>query len=212
MHVVDTELAAHQALRRPPISQILLDVAADIDGPDISLADLMARLRGSAFGGLLLLIALLNMVPNLPGTSIIFGLLMLVPAVQLAMGRRALWLPKRLGSMSLSAERLRKVVDAVAPRLQRLEHWVRPRWSHLALPPWEQAIGIVLIALALLVALPIPLSNWVPAFAVLLVALGLIESDGLLIAIGLCLGVASAVIVGLIVGTALAAAGFLGVG
>ncbi len=172
----------------------------------------MSCLRGSAFGGLLLLIALLNMVPNFPGTSIVFGLLMLVPAIQLAMGRRSLWLPRKLGSLTIPAERLRRFVIVVAPRLKKVERWVRPRWEHLALPPWEQAVGFVVIALAMLVALPIPLSSWLPAFAVLLIALGLIESDGLLIAVGLNLGACSAAVVALVVGTAIGAVKLLGAG
>ena len=51
------------------------------------------------------------------------------------------------------------------------------------------------LALAIVLALPIPLGNMLPAFAISLMALGVLERDGLWVIIGVLVGVFSLVIV-----------------
>jgi hypothetical protein len=65
--------------------------------------------------------------------------------------------------------------------------------------PVERLLGVVLLILSIIVTLPIPLANWPPAIAQGLIALGLIEQDGVVIAVGLvvaAIATAIAVVVG----------------
>ena len=57
-------------------------------------------------------------------------------------------------------------------------------------------IGVVIVALALVVMLPLPFSNLPPALALTSLALGLLERDGVMIGIGLILAFAALAIGG----------------
>src|SRR3546814_11677546 len=65
--------------------------------------------------------------------------------------------------------------------------------SLLGLTDWtgERVLGIVCLALAVIITLPIPFANMLPGLAVTALALGLIERDGLAVLIGLALSVVS---------------------
>ena len=59
-------------------------------------------------------------------------------------------------------------------------------------PPAEYLVGGVCLLLSLIVFLPIPLGNMLPALAICLLALGILERDGLWVLAGL-LGAAAGV-------------------
>ncbi len=72
-------------------------------------------------------------------------------------------------------------------------------------------IGIPVFLLAVAVALPIPFGNFLPVLALTVIAVSLMERDGLATIIGLGLaGVALAVTVGLVYGTLFAAGWAIG--
>ena len=59
----------------------------------------------------------------------------------------------------------------------------------------EYAIGAVCLLLALVLVLPIPLGNMLPSLAICLLALGILERDGLWVLAGLATALVSAVLV-----------------
>jgi hypothetical protein len=59
----------------------------------------------------------------------------------------------------------------------------RPRWAAFA--GQERLIGLVCAYLSLILLLPLPFVNAPPAICLALIALGLIQRDGVLIALGL---------------------------
>src|SRR5271169_6400302 len=67
----------------------------------------------------------------------------------------------------------------------RLERIVRPRAGWLAGPWTRVPIGIICLVLAIIITLPVPLGHVVPGTAISLLALGLIERDGVAIALGI---------------------------
>ncbi|HEY1432568.1 MAG TPA: exopolysaccharide biosynthesis protein [Stellaceae bacterium] len=77
------------------------------------------------------------------------------------------------------------IVDRILPTLRRLERIVRPRAGWLA-GPWARIpVGIICLVLAIIIALPVPLGHVVPGTAISVLALGLIERDGIAIALGI---------------------------
>ncbi len=62
----------------------------------------------------------------------------------------------------------------------------------------EPLVGVICIVLALITIIPIPLAHNVPALALVLIGLGLIERDGLAIIIGAAIGVIGTVLYGLV--------------
>lgn len=83
----------------------------------------------------------------------------------------------------------------VLPWLRRAEKLLRPRLSGLALPPMEYLLGLICLALALVLVLPIPLGNNPPALAIGLIALGILERDGLWVLAGLGVAALSVTVV-----------------
>jgi len=54
----------------------------------------------------------------------------------------------------------------------------------LAKPPVENLVGLVCLVLAVILMLPIPLGNTLPALAISVLALGVLERDGVWIVLG----------------------------
>ena len=50
-------------------------------------------------------------------------------------------------------------------------------------PIAERGVGVAMLILAIIIALPIQFGNTLPAIAIVLICLGLIEKDGLIIAV-----------------------------
>ena len=73
-------------------------------------------------------------------------------------------------------------------------------------PDTERVLGAMLFAVAFVLFLPMPGSGFVPATALLLAAIGLIERDGVVLLTGLGVGAASIVITVLVAELMLAGA------
>jgi hypothetical protein len=59
----------------------------------------------------------------------------------------------------------------------------------------EYLVGLLCLLLAIVLVLPVPLGNMLPALAISLFALGIMERDGLWILVGFAAAVVSAVVV-----------------
>lgn len=156
----------------------------------------MSGLLGNrSFGFLLLLFALPNTLPiiGIPGVSTLTGIPLAIIALQMMMGLPEPKLPTWVAERSLHRDDFRRIVDAMAPWLRRLERLTRPRWLGVTGLASERWLGAFCLMLALVLALPIPLGNLAPAVA--LIALGLIEKDGIFVALGFVVGVSSLVLV-----------------
>lgn len=173
--------------RRPPrkrLSEILTEIAADASRTDITIADLMHLIEGRARAALIFLFAVPNVLPAPPGLSGILGLPLLYLTFQMMMGRIP-WLPRIIAGRGISHASFAAMVDRVSPYLIRAEKLLRPRWGWLVNPRAEHILGAVALILAVVVTLPIPLGNMLPAFAICLIALGVLERDGVWAALGI---------------------------
>lgn len=190
--------ATQAGLTPGPLSISLATLAADTSRERVSLSDLLELLGDRALAALLLIFSLPNVIPVPPGASAILGLPMLLVAAQLAFGGRP-WLPDFLARRSLSRAQFASVVSKMAPWLARAEKLLRPRWRALAGPVAERLAGALCLVLSLVVFLPVPLGNMLPAFAVCVLCLGLMERDGLCVLCGaLIAAVALTVVAGVL--------------
>ena len=176
------------------LSAVLLALAAQTDRERISIGDLVAALGDRALGALLFIFAFPNVLPVPPGTSTLLGAPLIFLAAQLMLGR-APWLPAVVSRRSLLQADFAVLVRRVVPWLQRAERLLRPRLTWAAGPPMEHALGAVCLLLALVLVLPIPLGNMLPALAISLMALAVLERDGLWALAGLVVAGLSAVVV-----------------
>ena len=186
--------------QRPPdegadrLSAILTAIAKGQHRERISIADLLHALEHRAIGALMFIFAVPNAIPVPPGVSAVLGAPLIFLSFQLMIGRRP-WLPRIITDRSLSRVDFEKVVDLAAPWLARAERLMRPRFQFLAKPPAEYVVGAVCLLLSIILFLPIPLGNMLPAFTICVLALGVLERDGVWIALGVAIAVAAVVIV-----------------
>lgn len=182
-------------------SEVLQRLAEDVrDEDSITVGWLVARLGTRAFGAIILLMALPNITPQIPGMSTIFGLLIMLPAVQIMVGLSQMWLPSFLARQTMPAPTVRKILEFAVPWVQRMEKLIKPRFEFLMSPPWENIVGAAVLWLGFILFLPIPGANFLPAVACAFMALGMLERDGLFIMAGLGIAVASMVVLAMIVG------------
>jgi hypothetical protein len=128
---------------------------------------------------------LIALVAIAPGLSIVAGLLLMIPAVQMIAGKAAPVFPRRIATRSLPTRHLAAVVQRSIPLLRYLEKVIHPRW-HTPLEATKRLVGtVVAILSSTLVLVPIPLSNVVPASVIALISLAYLEEDGVLLSIAL---------------------------
>jgi hypothetical protein len=178
-----------------PLSALLARIAEDESRERVSISDLLDLTGERAFGALMFVLALPNVIPTPPGTSTILGLPLIILAFQLSYGRRSPWLPKMLAARSIPRAGFAAMLARTNPTLRRVERVLKPRLSFLVGPIAERFIGLALLVLALILFLPIPLGNMLPAVAICVMSLSLIEHDGFAALIGAALGALAVLLV-----------------
>lgn len=187
-NVVETADSSDNEL---PLSAVLREIA-DHAEPRISIETLMDKFGGRAIGALLFVFGLACALPLPPGATTIFGLPLVLLAPQLVIGSRVPWLPARVKTRTLSTTDLSKGLPKVIPMLQRVEAISKPRFVFLFGAVGERLLGLVCTCLAIVLILPIPGGNILPALAVSALSFALIQRDGLIALVGYALAVTSA--------------------
>lgn len=181
-----------------PLSQVFQDLSLSAKTP-VSFTELENAFTDRSFAALLTFFAILNLIPLPPGTGIFTGIPLVLVSVQMVMGRDSVWLPEFLRTKSISPDRFRQISDRVVPWLQWLERYIKPRNWPFGRKQGDRWLGAFTTILGMSVVLPMPLSNWLPAFATAIVGIALCERDGRLLFAGLVIGVAS---IGIVAGFA----------
>lgn len=146
----------------------------------LSLDKLLGGLGRRAFGMLLFIAVLPAFIPVPVGGAVSGPLVMLI-GFQLLVGRRRPWLPRFVARRGPKRRTLVRFDDRISPWLARLERLVRPRLHALLRHPLAAVFtGLLLVFLGLLLSLPIPLTNYLFGFLLLLFALAMLERDGAL--------------------------------
>ena len=177
----------------------------------MSFGDIVDAFAARAFGPLIVLFAAPNMLPvALPGISAVLGAPLILLTAQLAIGMRRPWLPEVLRRRSLARDDFARLVARIAPRLQRIERMVRPRFLPVTGALGKRLIGVAGLVLAILVFLPVPFGNGVPGLALVLMAVGLLGRDGLTVIAGAAVGVLGlAIVSGFVYGAIVAGTTFV---
>jgi hypothetical protein len=166
----------------PTFSEELRRLAKQFTGRPATMAGILTATQDRGFYLLLLLIGLPFLTPiPLPGFSTPFGLVVLLIGARLALGHRP-WLPKKILQRELPARFIGRLLGAASRLVRWLEVLLRPRLDFLH-EQWiyRRIAGtlIMLSGLLLLLPLPIPLTNSLPALTVVLLAAGAMARDGL---------------------------------
>lgn len=162
-------------------------IAAFAEGP-VTLRQVIEVLRGRAYTLLLVLLAVVFCTPiPLPGVSTPFGLVIAIIGFRLAL-RQKPWLPRRLLDTRVPPGFFARLLDAVRRPIRALEFFLQPRWNFLFdLKFLHHGYGAIIGACGILLLLPIPIpfSNSLPALTVVLIACSTLERDGYCLVAGL---------------------------
>jgi hypothetical protein len=159
---------------------------AESDEPSVPVRRLVAAMGLRAHGILLVLFALPDAIPlPIPSVSAIIGIPLILIAGHLVIFGEGSGLPRRVLEAKIPTSALRFAARFGASILRFLEFFTRPRWY--AVLERERVIGLVCLYLAILLLLPIPFINFPPAVCIVVIAMGMVQRDGILVTIGLIL-------------------------
>ncbi|MCC7408942.1 MAG: calcium/sodium antiporter [Phycisphaeraceae bacterium] len=168
------------------LSDDLQALLAEARGGGMTIGQVEAALRGRGLAAVILLLALPFLFPvAIPLLSTVFGAAIGLLGLRLAMGMKS-WLPGVIRRRPISPRALEKIVHGGTRIALRLEKLLRPRWSWTFLPGVRSLIGLSIMVAAMILSLPLPIpfTNTIPAIAIILVAMGSMERDGLAVLIG----------------------------
>ena len=169
------------------LSVELAELQARAGDRAVPLREIIYVLGTRAYLLLVIVLALPFIQPvPLPGLSTPLGLAIVLIALRLSLGQRP-WLPMKIQRAKLPAGFFGRLATATARLLRFLESVLQPRWPVLTGSSrlnQLHAVVVLLAALILLLPLPIPFSNLLPAWAIFLLACGLLERDGLFVLLG----------------------------
>jgi hypothetical protein len=138
---------------------------------------------------------LLMALPALPlptgGATHVLEVITMLLALELLVGRREIWLPRRWRGMELGGESRERFITGLLKRIRWFERFSRPRgrwlFRHRVSGIVFGAVVLVLTATAFL-APPFSGLDTLPALGVVVLSLGVLLEDSVLAAAGLAIG------------------------
>jgi hypothetical protein len=177
------------------MSRTLLNAANRRRTPDsVSVEAVLTDLGDRSFAWAMLFFALLNLIPAPPGSTLLTAVPHLIITSQMALGYHHVRLPAFVTRRRVPRDGLRAIVIRLRPLIRPIERVIRPRWPGMFTRRNERIIGAMLFAVAAALFIPLPGSGAIPAFALLVSSLGLLERDWLVTAAGLVIGAISIVV------------------
>lgn len=167
----------------------LRTAAGELPHGPVPLAALAEAHGGAWQASLLVLLAAPCLLP-IPGVGIVLSLALALLGLMLWSQAPHDDLPPRLGRVSLPREGAMRTLTLLARFYDQVHRLTRPRLSALAAPSARWWLGPMTVVMALLIFLPIPFGNLLPAVSLMLAGVALTARDGLvmLAAVGVAAG------------------------
>lgn len=167
--------------------KLLLQRLAD---QPLTLGDILAETSERGFSLVIALVVLPFLFPIPPGLTGVPGTACLILSVQMALGRRSPWLPKKVAQFKFPRWFALQLLNNLKRVTRVLEKIVRPRMLRLAESPYVWRLnGLCISWLAVLLISPVPMTNPIPTVGILLLAVATLEADGLLMCVSYILTV-----------------------
>ncbi|AOY80957.1 exopolysaccharide biosynthesis protein [Moorena producens JHB] len=157
--------------------------------PQVRLADILTLAGERIFGFLFVILSLPSALPvPAPGYSIPFAIVIFLLAIQLTVGAKRPWLPKKMMNGTMKLETVQGFLKIGLPWLRRIEAVTRPRLSYICTSlPGRIFMGSAIALMSISMMIPIPGTNTVPAMGIFITGFGLTEDDGAISLAGLVL-------------------------
>lgn len=155
--------------------------------PRFSVREILTILSGKGRFLLLIILSIPFCQPiHIPGLSTPFGILIAFIGFRIAFGKHV-WLPRKVMSHCISSKTLRKISQIFLKVLKGIRFLIRPRFIAMCIHKTMKIFhGLLIVILGILLALPfpVPLANFIPAWAVFFIGIGLFENDGIIVSLG----------------------------
>jgi len=164
------------------VTRLLRRLADDGGDAGLTLHEIRDRLDERAYGLLILLLSLPCLVPGLYGVPQVVGLIVILLAGQMLVGREEPWLPRWFLNLRCRGSWLKAMADFAETKLGWIDRLSRPRLRRFADGPGEKLAAVFMILAT--VTIVMPLTNTIPSIALALLSVGLIQRDGLFVLAG----------------------------
>lgn len=189
MDHVENDQPIEKIVETGSLGEKIVKIINDMPPVDVTLIQILQIVGPDSLLLVTIFLSLVFLVPvSIPGVSTVFGSGILLIGIT-RLFSRPLWLPDRIGNRTLSSEKLKAGLTKALKWFTRLEKISR---SHRL--PWMSADGAVgilnklsFILGALLLMVPfgfVPFSNTLPAIALIFLAIGYMQKDGVCILLG----------------------------
>jgi hypothetical protein len=166
----------------------LEDVLPDDDAVTVGYFLQLLGVHGFAF--FILVLGILNIaIFMLPGLSILFGIPMVIMAVQMLLGHVAPVFPDAILSQHIKGDMLCKGLHVAARIVETIEIAVKPRLMILTHPMLLRGHFLAALIFAFMVAIPVPFINIPPTVGIILLTIGLMQRDGIFIIVSYVFGI-----------------------
>lgn len=191
------------------LGETLHDTIKAITKDHISLRELLELIGEQGLLVFCMFLTIPFLLPvSIPGVSTVFGLVITLIGIGVALNRVP-WLPGRLMNRTIERVHLVPALERGAKLFDRLDKLVRPRWLALTHGATVNRMnGFLLVGCALLLMAPfglIPFSNTLPAVAILCLAVGMLQRDGIFVILGYLTMLATTIYFGSLFAAAIAA-------
>jgi hypothetical protein len=182
------------------LGTLLSETADAVRGKTISLRDLLEQIGEQGLLLFCIILTLPFMLPvSIPGVSTVIGAVIILVGIGVTMNRIP-WLPERLMSRTFEGEQLIPALEKGVELFGKVESFLKPRLTVLSEGSMMNTInGLVLTFAAVLLIFPfglIPFSNTLPALAILFLAVGIAQRDGVFILLGYIMTIATVIYFG----------------
>ncbi len=169
-------------------SDILKEVADtnNANSDKVTLFDIKTALHERGFGILIIIFSLpLSVpIPVPPGYTTILSIPLILFSLQLLLGFDSPWMPHWLERKSFQRSTLALVVEKTSPALKKIEKFMKPRMLFIFCGPGEKILAFMMLLCAVIIALPLPFTHFLPAIGATFISLGIMGKDGLLSILG----------------------------
>lgn len=148
-------------------------------------------------GGLiscLILVAPFLLPVSIPGSSLPFGLAIILINIAILTKTHPL-IPKMVMEYKISQSTMVTLLNGMNRILKGLEKFVKPRLNIITQPYMDRINNVFMIfcAFLLMLPLPVPLTDFLPAYSILFLTLGSVENDGYMVIAGYLMALVTAI-------------------
>lgn len=172
------------------VSEILTHFIDAHPESDITVRSMVHAFGERAFGFLTLVFALICIIPlPIPGIHMILSIPLFYLSLQQMIGRREVWFPNRILDYKIPRKAFEDMSHKAIPWIIKIEKISKPRLTFLTTRWWFCFFGAIIFYITAFLSIPLPLTNLVPAIGIVIMAIGLLNRDGVMLLIGAVIGV-----------------------